>query len=898
MPKKLSGTSCLSRALPRALQPVWITDAVLADAFRRFSHNAKRHSSNVPGPLEARRRSSKRRNTSLAHAGGAAAIDPAIIFPRRSRDTWWRKEPEPDAILSQGVLHRWLFPSPEPPPVPELPPALGLWRDGLRQVPAPDQQATPKSAQASLRSDLLLCSCTKDIHRLLAKRSIDLRQTPVTKLFIESLLLRWTPAKIADFLTDPDLNPPGTNHHVRMMAFLRKFPAQIHSPWRKVEERNTILQALCRAINLGLLVPRDIENIIAALPQIEISGPSEISIVPGETDVLVMTYSLLRSLRNSRVLSMKDLSLDFRNTLLSKVTKALPSPASLQLLGILSEATSEHCDPAAADMITAWLLGTSERKDSSALEAIGDYLLTLPDSSLARLLSVVTETLFLTTRNDPRRLVAFESWAEILESSHLSIRAPSLGRTGVECIRRGFSPQRTPTEAALMSYWLQHTLQAHHTHRTGTELLSLDLDLQCQVRRAWAVGSNVHALDWLVEMNQVLQSLPIRNRRSVLLKLTHSLKDLLLANASSQPASLATADWCLRACETLADDAFYEVAKRHFKHELTRFCESITSDLMQFKNTVRALIDQGDMAKLKVIPRVIKHNRVFRLGLAQHNRERHDWREVLITDNVALVRSKPYHPQTNLHKALPPDGAVRLPPPQRLIDVIDHIAVSFATNPHESAQTAYNRVRQCWRFLRGHRVPAGPVIARCLWHAGIARHGSEGTSQARLRWVSERVRRTEGKLIARLLMSNSAFRAHRMEVIESVRRTCEDAEEDKSHRASNLLREPRPGISPPRPEKQAKSTLQKPGRLDIQNQASLATIIDWIAQPKKHDLQPAELAALEALANSSVPREQTEASLEAQKASLERLLKSQDRRTGKAEQKRFPRLRQTNEMVQ
>ena len=716
------------------------------------------------------------------------------------------------------------------------------------------------------------CSSIEDIRELLGRRNIDLRQDPVTKLFIGSILRRWTPTNIADFLADPDLNPSGTNHHVRVMACLRSISAQDHSPWRKSGDRNTIVQAICRAIDLGLLDPKDIEDIMVAIPKIEISGPTGILTLPNQSDILLMTYSLLRGLKSSSILSVEDLSLDFRNDLRSRVAAATPSAISLRLLTILNTAESQDDDPVPVEMVIAWLSNHGERNDLFTMRAIGDYLLTLSDSSLAQALSNVTETLYLSTRNDHGQMVAFEAWAKVLAPIYVSIPTEVLRRADFERIGGCFSSERTRCETALMSYWVRHTLRTHQTHQIGTELYTHDLELQSQIRSALSASSNVHPLDWLVETNQILQCLPIHDKRSVLLKLTHASKDLLLTDVKPRSASWANATNYSEACNILADDAFYETAKRHFKHELTRFCESIIVDLTQFKNTVRALIDQGSTTKLKIVARVMKHNRVFQLGLAQYRRERQDWREVLITDNIALVRSKPFHIKNDLTRALPPDAAMVLPTPRHLLDLIDHIAVSFATNPHESAQTAYNRVRQLWRFLRSHRVPAGPVITRCLWHAGIARQGSEGTSQTQLKWVSERVRRTEGKLIARLLMSNPAFRVHRKTVIEGIHEACGDVEEGKGSRASTQLTGPQPQEAILNLDKQAQKTPHEPQHSARQSQATLADVIDWIVLPKKQNFHPAELAALRRLAHVSLPRELSTGTLEEQSASLQRLL--------------------------
>ncbi|KAK6005494.1 hypothetical protein QM012_007136 [Aureobasidium pullulans] len=72
--------------MPCRLQPyIWISDDALATAYRRFANtclvnhshtNTRRHGSNVPGPLEARRRLARRRMAGLSIAGSSPGIMP------------------------------------------------------------------------------------------------------------------------------------------------------------------------------------------------------------------------------------------------------------------------------------------------------------------------------------------------------------------------------------------------------------------------------------------------------------------------------------------------------------------------------------------------------------------------------------------------------------------------------------------------------------------------------------------------------------------------------------------------------------------------------------------------------------------------------------------------------
>jgi hypothetical protein len=85
-----------------APQHVWVPDDVLSLAVHRFFRTTcpsqKRHGSNVPGPLEARRRAAKRRMTASAGAfpqdGLPTSFSLSALFGYRSApQNAWRYEP-------------------------------------------------------------------------------------------------------------------------------------------------------------------------------------------------------------------------------------------------------------------------------------------------------------------------------------------------------------------------------------------------------------------------------------------------------------------------------------------------------------------------------------------------------------------------------------------------------------------------------------------------------------------------------------------------------------------------------------------------------------------------------------------------------------------------------------
>jgi hypothetical protein len=63
------------RQAPSRPEFIWIGDDLLSSTFRRFVNGQqRRYESRVPGPLEARKRLARRRNTALATSGQSLDI--------------------------------------------------------------------------------------------------------------------------------------------------------------------------------------------------------------------------------------------------------------------------------------------------------------------------------------------------------------------------------------------------------------------------------------------------------------------------------------------------------------------------------------------------------------------------------------------------------------------------------------------------------------------------------------------------------------------------------------------------------------------------------------------------------------------------------------------------------
>jgi hypothetical protein len=117
-PKVPTSTICTPRCLMRrppiacrraappiaspAPQHIWISDDLLSRTldhfFRSGCAHQRRYGSNVPGPLEARRRHARRRMTAQSHAAPPGGVPPLFSFGalfgvRTSPQPSWRYEP-------------------------------------------------------------------------------------------------------------------------------------------------------------------------------------------------------------------------------------------------------------------------------------------------------------------------------------------------------------------------------------------------------------------------------------------------------------------------------------------------------------------------------------------------------------------------------------------------------------------------------------------------------------------------------------------------------------------------------------------------------------------------------------------------------------------------------------
>ncbi|KAF2803684.1 uncharacterized protein BDZ99DRAFT_575766 [Mytilinidion resinicola] len=241
-PPAIACRRAVHRIRPPLVDSVWISDELLADVYHRFLQasfsSQRRHGSNVPGPLEARKRASKRRMMDLAAAGGGGAFpNPAMLFgpsstgPSLTGPSSWKYQPPSKSSRTKPgsselpILSQWLLDlsAPAPPRPKQLDNLEQLEAEPVQDEPSFDDRLLSFKSLVNSRTDqkiirnLFLEYCppggeSKKFSQLAFKHMVDI-ECP----FDQILLL----------LPEPSINAAGTGNVERLLRLLNDTPMEL-----------------------------------------------------------------------------------------------------------------------------------------------------------------------------------------------------------------------------------------------------------------------------------------------------------------------------------------------------------------------------------------------------------------------------------------------------------------------------------------------------------------------------------------------------------------------------------------------------------------------------------------------------------------------------------------------
>jgi hypothetical protein len=793
-----------TEALPIA--PLWITDALLNETFNRFSRGCRRHGSHVPGPLEARKRATRRKNTSLAYNGASAApIDVAGLFGPGQQGGWWQNPHIGEQNLPQRRPGRAGTSSDEA-TVPLR--KIMSWLGEVRAPSTPEPKLEDlevktsdhyplsgielKVREVAFQEQLRAAQGLDEIRLLVRQQRLDSSQALVfPTLALQHILeSKWTIAHIKDFLLDPVLNPPDAKP-------LRVLGNALKGEWLDQTTRAGLFDLICECVSLGVASPKEVRRTIRSIPSYKMLFGNALGRVGEDCTIHEYYQKILSAISQSKVLSIKDLDNEFMLTWFKDISNRSFTPLGAQLLWDIRQ-YSALSDIDLANSITSRLLSYD----------LQDGTIPPQETSLAKFIAVLPPTILPCVLIRAAHSIVSLSDNRVAEGKELPIVRLQGILAGLSdrkvhdifssteswrgCLAESGPPKERAERAAILC-WVAVTI-SRRIEQAEAKLRKLDLRNSFQA--LYANSGSKGGRDVLAQFLATIQTLALPNTSLVLAQLRFITDDYLVAYNRDFMCRVMEKD-LLRKFSLLQNDRDYEHFRIHFNDALVELTESINSDLNLFLRVSRHYIETDESA-FRILVRILKHNLALHHTLSQAWPSRIAQSRATAEAPSQLTGDQEYY-TADVHKTSPSVGHTLAPfkstglelaqtpqkrsqlDPREVLDLINHLAISFATSPVITSRQAVRKVYWCFELLHRYGAPIEPPVTRALWHAGVTRQGQNGTATTLLKWIVQQIRTVEGDNVANMLVRSAGFRQKIEEQFADLNMSHRMPQDDKGH---------------------------------------------------------------------------------------------------------------------
>lgn len=731
MPRSLCARASFSSA-PTSTYPLWISDDLLAETFRNFTHRHRRYGSNVPGPLEARRRATKRKNTNLAHIGnGAPPVDPAIVLGAASQQGWWQKTQPPIAKSAPSLLPSWLF---QPSIAPSDPNTQhSLEKDAFQQPLS--LEAREEESYEELCRQIKKCTKLKTLRNVIASAGVNMRQHPELAETAFRHMLKKHSSDVAvnnstlhEILTDPTLNPPGSRNHLILMQELHD-----NGVTRKTWD-NVMFPAIQDALRLGLVGVEELQDMILLLPNLHCR--SRIATTQDGEKIVSDYHRLLTCLGECKVLRLKDLDRTFVKEWYMRIAEGTPHDNAVTLLWRLRALSGKSDIEVVADLVTSKLQHLAQ-ECLSITDKFKAWIIALPQDLRGPAILHTSQSLVASAMTGRISMAELERWYQTFSSLNTEACAHIVIDRSMWDQALSSRGMLTPGQNLLSLAWTVTYLIPNQ--QESSQLLS-SFNFKEQFLEIFSGTSVTRQSDLLGQVIMTLDTLPLPAKENLYWHLQNFTDKSLVAMLGHRVHEDSLKLLLERDLTKLNDEQFYRWAKRNMNDTLIDTSHAATEDLDAFRSLAQNLI-MKNKASFKIVNRILQHNLAIKFALPM-------W-----PDHVEYQKHE-YGGQFNLD-------------PAKVTDLVHQLAISFAVSPVIGPRSAFRYVYQLYLYLHRYGAPIHPLMARALWHAGVTRYGKDGTSTAQLDWCLFKVREIEGPKTADMLLWSAGFRRLRGEEMEN-----------------------------------------------------------------------------------------------------------------------------------
>ncbi|KAL2870781.1 class I SAM-dependent methyltransferase [Aspergillus lucknowensis] len=663
---------------------VWISDELLASTFRRFTNGQRRYESRVPGPLEARRRLAKRKNTALASVAGTGPFDDiACLFGRDGREhlKWTNgQERTPDdrlplnyATQPQSTYNENL--------------SSTDWANPLFSSPIVRNQDEGVALGRPIGQQLKKYRTVRDLKDAVRSLNIDLRREPkYSRLMLDNLMSRYVKRRaygteVALFLNDPHLNVPAAQN------FLGCVEHHI-SAGLPLTYMNPTVYALRRGLELGLVPPEDIRAILEKI---------FIPVNRNRKDknklwAALKTYQAMWvAITKCEVYGPKDLDEAIVETWLGILLETGESTYHNLARAIMLGTNRTMSNLWMPKFVTRALEKCMELKGERHGEHIVRFLQPFDADLVSHSIISVTEDLVSSQRKD--LVERWTSWVAKLRDAATLSTSPAWTHIRVLHNSTSHLAPMSPRHRILQRLWAVHVMNSWAA--TGAALTTIT-----QLYRLYdsARRDNEEEDLWTTLTEDI-------NDLGLPFNLQKLANDLKRSNKSANVAqrALRLYESSLRSfADMFANLHAYNVGRHtYFRHmELVIRQMDVTSAAF-FKHALN-VARTGDTYSVWTLIRILRAHTHLKIAIS------HSWNRPGGEDPDA-----------------PPRPADQ-PDPHDSLEIVHALATAFACSEQLSPRRAFKLVRWLYLFLNKHGAPIRPPLVRALYHAGVVRFRREG----------------------------------------------------------------------------------------------------------------------------------------------------------------------------
>ncbi|KAL4869064.1 hypothetical protein BDV12DRAFT_185457 [Aspergillus spectabilis] len=680
---------------------LWVSEDLVASTLRRFVNNQRRHGSRVPGPLEARRRLDKRRNTAMASVIGAGPMDDVACFLGLNGTEHLKQNNDREI----GLGYR-CYPSCLPPtPVPfddENPDTLD-WPDV--------QISTKKVTRDQLENRIRDFRTTSDLEDAVRELKIDLRQEPrYSRLLFDHLRSGVdqgvvTIDELISFLDNPHLNTHGAGNYLEAVTHCIS-----GSSWSEVES-SYVLKGLLRGLKLGNIHSEELHATIRALAESERNIPVENR---DRQHPPWIFRAMWDSIGSCDVYGHQDLDKPLLDTWLGFLLER-GTPRDFTLARDILLATNHDVVDRGkwlpkfmTRLLHRWL-ETAERTRGGNIvrflyffdpdlitNSIIDVTRSLFASQETHLLDAWKALLPRIGKYNKKRVASSLVSSRILTQSHEPSPRLSDGST--------ITPTRRVMHRVIECLWILHAMRSDKTvcknYARHTDPLYEPTKVLYRYYDALRDDPNKDLWD------SFTKSIP---SESHLFNMRAIVKDLRTQKITRFTRRLGRFDRKgLSLSEMFLDRrAYYWIFRDAFFQSIAETIQDADFTSSEFLEDALHIARNGDKPSVMNLIRLFRAHVPFKIALA-----------------FSRPTLDPIDPDPVGHGRAP--SAINYPNPQAALAAVHSVAIAISCSENLTCREAFEYIQWFYRWLLRHGAPLQPPLVRAMYHAGVVRMRREG----------------------------------------------------------------------------------------------------------------------------------------------------------------------------